>query len=149
MYQKQVLGLAEAQEAIQVMIEEAPKADQPERPMAFAVADEHGDLIALARVDGALDWNVRMAIKKARSAARLKRSTRAIENISKNYNRPLCDAVGPEEDLTDLPGGEIVIEPAGGSFIGAIGASGRHADVDEALVKKGVEAIQNYLRSSK
>ena len=149
MYEKKVLGLAEAQIAIQAMLEEAPKTEQADRPSAFAVSDEHGDLVALARMDGAVDFNVRMAAKKARSAARMRRSSRAIENIPNSYNRTLCDAVGPGEDLCDLPGGEIVIEPAGGGIIGAIGVSGRHCDIDEALAKKGVEAIQNSLKLSK
>lgn len=147
MYQKKVVGLAEAQAAIQIMIEEASK-EQPDRPMAFAVADEHGDLICVARMDGALDFNTTMAIKKAYSAARMKRSTREIEERLRPYNRPLCDAFGLE-DLTNMPGGNIIIEPLGGTFIGAVGTSGRHADVDEAIAMKGVEAIQKILKSSR
>ncbi len=148
MYAKKVVGLAEAQEAMKVMIEEASK-EQPDRPMAFAIADEHGDLVCVARMDGALAFNMTMAIRKAYSAAWMKRSTRQIEERLRPYNRTLADALGLQSNLTNLPGGEIIIEPNEGYFIGTVGASGRHADVDEALAKKGVESIQNSLKAKK
>jgi len=143
MYMKKVIGLAEAQAALQAMIEKAKSG----KPMAFAIADANGDLVCVARMDGARPFNAFMAIKKAYSAARMKRDTRVIGSKLKEYGRSLTDSYGP--DITMVPGGNIIIEPDGEELIGAIGASGRTSDEDEALVREGVKILLNNLKSPK
>ena len=54
MYDRPMLGLKEAQEALQVMIKEVEsKPDYYWQHGVFAVVDFAGSLIALARMDGA------------------------------------------------------------------------------------------------
>jgi len=146
MYQKPVLGLAEAQAAIQHMLEEASK--EPEkRPMSFVIVNDSSELVCAARMDGAIDFNTWMATKKAWSAARMKRNTRAIEERLQPYNKTPLEAFGPE--ICGLAGGNIVTDPASGACIGAVGTSGRILDDDEAMAQKGVECIENILKSAK
>ena len=69
MYEENVLGLEDAHKAINTMLAEARK--QPERPVAIAVVDSHGGLVAFARMDKCRPTPVKMAFKKAYSAAML------------------------------------------------------------------------------
>ena len=75
MYKREVLGLGEARTAAEAILAEASK--EPNRPIAVAVADDRGDLIYLARMDGCYPLFIHMAINKAYTAARFRRHTRA------------------------------------------------------------------------
>src|SRR5579863_2632580 len=48
-YEKPVLGLEEARKAMAAMLEEALKT--PDRPIAIAICDDQGELVAFARMD--------------------------------------------------------------------------------------------------
>ena len=146
MYHKPVLGLSEAQAAIQVMIEEAAK-EPDKRPMSFVIVNDSSEVICSARMDGAIDFNTWMALKKAWSAARMSRNTRAIEDRLRPYNKTPIEAFGPE--ICALPGGNIITDPASGACIGAVGTSGRVLDEDEAMAQKGVDCIEEILKSAK
>src|ERR1700746_2171176 len=53
---------------------------QRNEPSAIAVVDPAGDLLAFRRMDGVRPASVDLAIEKARTAARLQRSTAEIED---------------------------------------------------------------------
>src|SRR6202171_4603697 len=59
-------------------------ARQRNAPSAIAVVDPAGDLLAFQRMDGVRPASAELAIEKARTAARLQRSTEEIED---NINR--------------------------------------------------------------
>lgn len=146
MYDKKVLGLAEAEVAVRAMIEEASK-NQPDRPASFAVVDEGGELIMLARMDGARVFFSELAIRKAKAAAALSVDTRKFLEKKKSADW------GQHEmfpGYSFIPGGLAVTEPGGAVAYGGIGVSGKSpADVDEVVAFAGLEALQGYLWPSK
>ena len=139
MYDRKVLGLAEAEKAVKAMIEEASKEG---RPMSVAVVDAWGDPISFARMDGARPLTARMAMNKAYAAASFGRDTRAVNAWFKEAGKDV--AWYDDHRLTVVHGG-VCIKLKDGTPIGAIGTSGRHEDEDEALSFVGLKAIEAIL----
>jgi glc operon protein GlcG len=71
------LDQAGAQTVLQAAKENA---EQRNAPSAIAVVDPAGDLLAFQRMDGVRPASAELAIEKARTAARLQRSTAEIED---------------------------------------------------------------------
>src|ERR1700732_3597095 len=71
------LDQAGAQTVLQAAKENA---EQRNAPSAIAVVDPAGDLLAFERMDGVRPASAELAVQKARTAARLQRSTAEIEN---------------------------------------------------------------------
>ena len=71
----QTIDYAEAKRAIDLIVE---KALQMQKAASVAVADVHGDLICFARMDGAPVSSIRIAMNKAWTAARERKSTKEI-----------------------------------------------------------------------
>ena len=145
MYYKKILGLAEAQVAVQAIIEEALK--DPNRPISVAVADERGDVIILTRMDEARPFFNERALQKAYTSATARTDTRKF--LQMRLNEEISGDWGTLEPAgtgrTFIPGGVAIIEPNGIIAYGAIGVSGRTADEDEALAFVGLKALQNFL----
>ncbi len=147
MYERKVIGLAEAEVAAKAIIEEASKSDVP---ITVAIVDHDGILVYLARMDKSTWSSVVMAIKKAYSAAKVRNHTRAAgEFIKKMGWGDMGSAFGT--DVTVIPGGLSITEPVEGPIdpgrhvcYGGIGISGRPADEDEALAKVGLKALQDF-----
>lgn len=149
MYQKEVLGLSEAQAAVEAALAEASK--EPERPMAIAVVDDRGDLICFVRMDGALPLFTQMAISKAYTSSRMQRDTTSFGNSQRERGREIA-AWADDKKLTTVPGGLCIIKPGkgylpaagtiSGTLLGGIGASGRSPQEDEAIASAGLEAIK-------
>jgi len=148
MYDKQVLGLAEAQAALQAIHEEASK--EPElTPVAAVVVDEKGDLICLMRMDGTHAQVMDNAIRKAYTAARFRRDTTALHEMLQKAGWSLGDFGA---DFMSLPGGVAITKPGvdrvrragekGPDVFGGIGVGGRRAEEDEALALVGLKALQ-------
>jgi len=148
MYERKVIGLAEAEVAAKAIIEEASKSDVP---ITVAIVDHDGILVYLARMDRATWGNVTMAIKKAHSAAKVRNHTRAVgQFIQKMGWGDMGSAFGT--DVTVIPGGLSITEPVEGPIdpgrhvcYDGIGISGRPADEDEALAKVGLKALQDFV----
>src|SRR5580692_781749 len=71
-----------AQSVITAATAEATKRGWPE---VFAVVDNHGDLVAFSRMDGAQLASIAIAQHKARTAARFRRPTRALEDAVQKF----------------------------------------------------------------
>jgi uncharacterized protein GlcG (DUF336 family) len=151
MYEKSVLGLVEAQGAIEAMINECKKAEY--WPYGcFAIVDSYGELICFARMDGAVKQGVSMALRKAYSSAIWGRSTTAFGKMisAKKFRR---DASNYGTDYTTIPGGVAIIRPEGKTkryatpfCIGAIGvATTGPGELDEAVAKVGLKYIESKL----
>ena len=101
-------------------------AQQKSAPSAIAVVDPAGDLLAFQRMDGVRPDSVDLAIQKARTAARLRRSTAEIEdNI--NQGRTAFVTAG----IAALRGGMPVL--LDGQVVGAVGVAGLSKETDTAI----------------
>jgi len=71
----QTIDYSDAKRAVDLIVD---KASQMQKAVVVAVADSHGDLIYLARMDGAPVSSIRVATNKAWTAARERKPTREI-----------------------------------------------------------------------
>ncbi len=104
--------------------------------VAIAVVDESGNLIAFHKVDDTQVGSIDIAIGKARTAARMKRPTKALEDAVAG-GRTVMLAI---EGLTPLEGGVPVM--LGGRVIGAVGVSGVTSQQDAQVALAGVAALK-------
>lgn len=107
------------------------------RTAVIAVADAHGELVALARLDGAPVSSVAVATAKARTAARLRRPTRVLgEQIRA---RGIAVAYYADPQLTAFGGGVPVWSVR--QVVGAIAVSGLSDQEDEELAALGIAGM--------
>lgn len=132
------LGHAEAQAAI-----EAIKAEILRRNLAavIAVADAHGELISLLRLDGAPLPSIVIATNKAWTAARERKPTREIGQAARHPQMGFDMAYFGDSRYIGWGGGVPVI--IDGVVVGAVAVSGLPEEVDMELVQLGVAAILN------
>ncbi|MBK6659196.1 MAG: heme-binding protein [Proteobacteria bacterium] len=136
------LGLKEARMIVDTMLSEAEK-----RGIKFAgaVVDAGGDLIHLARMDGATALNARMAYNKAYTATKWQMDTRVLKtrlfDMSLGDERReitwFCDPL-----YTPVWGG-IVLRNADGVMLGALGESGGTYQQDEEIGQIAAKAFND------
>jgi glc operon protein GlcG len=137
MYDEPVLGLAEARKAVQAMLDEAMK--EPDRPIAMAVVDGNGRLVAFARMDRCRLLPQQLAYKKAYTSAIMRSDSGAVAERFKSTGRSVSDFGDP--NMAAVQGGVAIQRPSDEVFLGGIGVSGLRADEDEALARIGVQAM--------
>ncbi|MGQ0733995.1 MAG: GlcG/HbpS family heme-binding protein [Acidobacteriota bacterium] len=103
--------------------------------VAIAVVDESGNLIAFQKLDDTQVGSIDIAIGKARTAARLKRPTKALEDAVAG-GRTVMLAV---EGIVPLEGGVPVT--LDGRIIGAVGVSGVTSQQDAQVASAGAAAL--------
>jgi uncharacterized protein GlcG (DUF336 family) len=135
-YQKPVLSLEDARKAMTRMLDEAGKA--PNRPVAIAICDDQGELVAFARMDKCAPLPLTIARKKAYTAARTRSDSKAFGDRLKGMGRSAVEFGDP--NLIGVQGG-VTIAAADGSPLGGIGVSGLAAEEDEAIARMGLGAI--------
>ena len=150
MFAREILGLKEAQTAVEAILEEASK--NPDRPIAAVVVDHQGEIICFSRMDGATPMFNYMALKKAKSSVTTGMNTRTWFQFLEKRNYTADDFV---PDATRIPGGTAIVKPndesagkkgPGGKVVyGGIGVSGLTGNEDEALSLKGLEVIQKVV----
>jgi uncharacterized protein GlcG (DUF336 family) len=122
-----------AQSAVQAAVAEANKRGWA---LNVTVVDPNGDLVAFGRMDGAQLASIAISRHKARTAARYRRPTHALEDgVTKaglNYLLTLDDVIASR-------GGIPLVE--GGKLIGAIGCSGGTGSQDETVCTAGANTI--------
>ena len=105
-------------------------------PVCIAVVDFHGALVYFERLDNTQLGAVRVAVDKARTAAKFKRSTKVLEDAVAGGRHAIL-RLG---DATPIQGGlPIVID---GKFVGAIGVSGMSSQQDEQVASAGLAALK-------
>jgi len=139
MYERKIIGFAEAEKAVKAVLEEASKGG---RPMSAAVVDAFGNLVSFARMDGAGPLTARMSVNKAYTAASYGMDTRMLFGWLRDADKDI--AWYDDQRYTAVIGG-CVIRTKDGIPVGAIGTSGRTQEEDEELAKVGVKAIQEDL----
>jgi glc operon protein GlcG len=131
------LGHTEAQRAIQAIQEELQRRG---KAAVIAVADVHGELIALLRTDGASLPPIVIATNKAWTAARERRPTREIGQASRHAQDGFDIAYYGDPRYIGWGGGlPVVID---GVVVGAVAVSGLHELEDIELAEIGVRACQ-------
>jgi glc operon protein GlcG len=106
----------------------------------IAVADAHGETIALLRLDGAALSSVGVAANKAFTAARLRRPSRTIGVNSRHPDTGFEISYYGDPRYVGWPGGLPV--KVGETVVGAVGVSGLASDEDEELAALGIAAIE-------
>ena len=104
--------------------------------VSMAIVDAHGDLLAFRRLDGAHLGSIDISQGKARTAARLRRSTKALADALAAGNLAFLSVDG----ITALQGG-LPIE-VDGVVIGAVGVSGVTSVQDEQIAAAGIAALR-------
>jgi glc operon protein GlcG len=131
---QEMLGLRDANVAIAAGIREAEK---DARPMAFAVADAHGELIACYRMDGAHPRLLRHAIRKAYTSGIMHRGTLEFKAQLAERDSDLDD--WGDARLTTLQGGLAVRH--NGAVIGAVSVGGNEPARDIEICEIVLAAI--------
>src|SRR5512136_2172999 len=136
MRQVTTLGHAEAQRAIQAIQTEL---QQRGKAAVIAVADAHGELIGLLRLDGAPLPSIVIATNKAWTAAREGRPTRELGQAARDPTDGFDMAYYGDSRYIGWGGGVPVI--VDGVAIGSVAVSGLPEQEDMDLVQIGVAAI--------
>ena len=135
MFQRESLGIAEAEKARDAILDALNATDNP---IALAIADERGVPVLLLRQDGAPPRMLRRARAKAYTAANLGVKTVDFRDAEiKAKHRTLDDWGDPM--ITALQGG-IPIK-ANGAVVGGIAMSGNTTIRDEGLAAIGLAAM--------
>ena len=130
------LGHSEAQQAIQVIQAELT---QRGKAAVIAVADAHGELIGLLRLDGAPLPSVLIATNKAWTAARERKPTRELGQAARDAQHGFDMAYYGDPRYIGWGGGlPVVME---GAVVGAVAVSGLPEQEDMELAQIGVAAI--------
>ena len=110
-------------------------------PLAVAVLDAGGNLIAFKREDRAGIARFDIAFGKAWGALGMGFGTRELaERASKSPAFVTAVAAATQGRMVPSPGGVIILDSAG-EAIGAVGISGDIGDNDEACAIAGIEAV--------
>jgi glc operon protein GlcG len=105
-------------------------------PVAIAIVDINGELILLHRRDGTQLASIDIAIGKARTAARFRRPSKALEDMIVGGRSTLLSIDG----ILPVEGGlPVTVE---GVVIGGIGVSGVASQQDEQIAAAGLTALR-------
>lgn len=108
--------------------------------MSIAVVDSSGNLVALARMDGARWLTARIAESKAFTAATFRRTSMEVAELAKSRSQ-LIDSV------STLIGKPLLLAGGGlplvvkGELLGGVGASGGTEEQDIECAKAGLQAV--------
>ena len=130
------LGHVEAQRAI-----EAIKAEllRQQKAAVITVADAHGELIGLLRLDGAPLPSILIATNKAWTAARERKPTRELGQSARDPHTGFDLAYFGDPRYIGWGGGvPVVID---GAVVGTVAVSGLPEQEDMEIVQLGIAAI--------
>jgi glc operon protein GlcG len=132
----QSIDHADAKRAVDLIVQ---KAAQEKKAASIAVADSHGDLLHFVRMDGAPVSSIQIAINKAWTAARERKSTKDIGEKVRHAERGHDISYYGDPKYVGWGGGLPVLK--NGEVVGAVAVSGLSSDEDAALAAIGVELI--------
>jgi uncharacterized protein GlcG (DUF336 family) len=125
-------------QALAVVAAAIEKAKAIKTKMDIAVVDAGCNLKAFARMDGAWQGSIDIAIKKARTARFFDMPTGEIGKLSQPGG-PLFNIEHSNGGLITFPGG-VPIKDASGAVIGAVGVSGSTVENDHTVAEAGAAA---------
>ncbi|MEI6290006.1 MAG: heme-binding protein [Chloroflexota bacterium] len=132
------LGHKEAQDAVEIIKDELLKRG---KAAVIAVTDNHGDLIALLRVDGAPYTSIQIAANKAYTASRDRKPSKQIGVSSRNPETGYDISYYGDPKIVGWGGGLPV--RINNEVVGSVGVSGLPEHEDIELAEMGVNAILN------
>ena len=132
------LGHVEAQRALNAMQQELERRGQA---AVMAVADDHGETIALLRMNGARLASVQIAMNKAWTAAREHKPSRELGQASRDPKDGFDMAYFGDRRYIGWGGGLPVV--VDGAVVGAVAVSGLPELEDIVIAQVGVDAILN------
>ena len=136
MNQYSTLGHAEAQKAIAAMQAEIGRRG---KAAVIVIADPHGELIALLRMDGAPLPSINIAMNKAYTAARKGEPTRNVGQKVRDPEKGFDIAYYGDARFVGWGGGLPV--RVNGQVVGAVAVSGLPETEDMDVAEIGVKAI--------
>ena len=137
MYDKPMLGLGQAQNAIAAILAEANK--EPDRPLAISIVDDTGSIISYARMDRCRKGPQRMALRKAYTCAIQGQDSKDYAERLAVQGRTVAETGDPM--MAAVQGGVVVLHPVSGSVMGGIAVSGLGSQEDEDIAKLGLQAL--------
>lgn len=136
MITESTLGYAEAKDIIEAIFAEIMKRG---KAAVIVVADTHGELIAMARMDGAPLSSLAIAASKAWTAARERKPSKDIGDAARNQQSGFDIGYFGDPKFTGWGGGVPVWK--NGKLIGAIAVSGLPEAEDIELASYGAALI--------
>jgi glc operon protein GlcG len=136
MIQSTSLGHEDAQRAISAIQAELARRGQA---AVVAVADAHGELISLLRLDGAPLPSILIASNKAWTAARERKPSRQLGQAARDVQTGFDMAYYGDTRYIGWGGGVPVLRD--GMVVGAVAVSGLPEEEDMELARIGVDAI--------
>ncbi|HYI97054.1 MAG TPA: heme-binding protein [Bryobacteraceae bacterium] len=133
----QTIEYAEAQRIVDAI---AAKLVELKKAAVIAVADPHGELLALGRLDGAPLPSIRIAINKAWSAARERKSTKEIGEKSRHPEKGFDIAYFGDPQFVGWGGGIPLWR--NGQVVGSIAVSGLSSEEDIELAMMGAAFVE-------
>jgi uncharacterized protein GlcG (DUF336 family) len=125
------MKLDQALEIITFVVAEAPG------PVSVFVADDHGEVVAAATMDGAAHDTRLNAQRKAYTAARS--DARSTTELGEKVRDDPVERASFDPYFTFFRGGVAVFES--GTRVGSVGVSGLLGEVDEDLVRRAIAAV--------
>ncbi len=130
------LSFAQVQAAMKAMIDKAMQT--PNEPVAMAVVDDTGNLVAYAKMDNLRIFSRRHALRKAYTSAIVGIDSGAHAQRIHSQGRNISDLGDP--NLTHGQGGLVIMQD--GVILGGIGVGGYPSgQSDEDLSRVGLEAM--------
>lgn len=105
-------------------------------PVSIFVADDHGEVVAAATMDGAAPDTRLNAQRKAYTAARS--DTRSTSELAEKVRDNPAELASFDPFFTFFGGGVAAFD--GDARVGAVGVSGLPSEVDEQLARRAIEA---------
>ena len=131
-----VIDFAEAHKIVDTI---AAKVREQSKGAVIVVADNHGEPILFARMDGAPISSVRIALNKAWTAARELKTTKEIGEKARHPEKGFDIAYFGDPKFVGWGGGVPVWR--GGEVVGAVAVSGLPQDDDIALATFGAGLV--------
>ena len=122
------MKLEHARTMVDAVLDSAPS------PVSVFVADEHGELVAAATMDGAAPDTRLNAERKAYTAARSDASTTA--DLAEKVSGDPAELASFDPFFTFFKGGVAAFED--GVRVGAIGVSGLPGDEDDRIAREAI-----------
>jgi len=119
MIRQQTIDYADARRMVDALIAETQRRG---KAGVIAVTDAHGELIALARMDGAPYSSINIAIHKAYTAARERKPSKEIGTAARDPQNGFDIGYFGDPKFTGWGGGVPIV--ADGEVVGAVAVSG-------------------------
>lgn len=134
-----VIDYSEAKKMIDIVVE---RALHLKKAAVVAVTDSHGELVALARMDGAPLSSINIAANKAYTAARERKPTKDIGEKVRHPEKGHDISYYGDPRFVGWGGGLPIIR--NGFVIGAIGVSGLSSQEDIELANVAIEWLATH-----